>query len=344
MQEKNSMIIQSHDFSDTIYLSQISDNNLPYLFLKSYHEFENKCGNETFFAISDDKQIRMPFRILKKYFFKHIQIIFPPLKNNNRLDAAEEKIFLDEFTNLCKTNLLGQRIVQPFLSSHFLATPENSKFCKFGSYYLNIENKSREEITAGFQERYQRAIRSAEKNGAVVKFGNEQLLPFYEIFKSTMLRENKYVDSLIFFENYLKYMQENNLLIAVVYFNEKPEGALWVPYSNYGGFLLYGGSAEKPSHNGIIKYLHAEVIFQLQKLGAKKCFFGGARLSNTYGTKQHHIQEFKERFGCNLEKGFLWKKDINKMASLMYDVSLKVNLMFKGIKNNEDVIDYESGR
>ena len=83
------------------------------------------------------------------------------------------------------------------------------------------------------------------------------------------------------------------------------------------------------------------MITELKKRGVKKYDFVGARLSDVSGTKLAGIQKFKKRFGGELKRGYLWKKDINLMKCKLFDLALKVKLKLKGVSMPKDIIDQE---
>lgn len=62
-----------------------------------------------------------------------------------------------------------ERLAQPHPYGILSAYPQGSEFCKFGTYIVDLENQSEEQIFERFHPKYQKAVTHSEKNGAIVK-------------------------------------------------------------------------------------------------------------------------------------------------------------------------------
>ncbi|HVA99381.1 MAG TPA: GNAT family N-acetyltransferase [Bacteroidia bacterium] len=328
--------------SGTQYYSE-GQQKLPFCFLKQYAEFEKETHcDELLIVFSDDKKTLIPLKIHVAKGFKIGQLLHPPLHNNCRLNAMEEKIFLNELVFFIQKYKICDRIVQPANYAIFKAFPDKSIYTAFGTFFLDLENNSEEKLFSKLHSKHRNNIRNADRKGCQVEYGKLQIPVFYQLYQQTMARSAMFCEPYNYFERIYHKMNDSNCICAVVYFKNQPMGALLIPFTNYGAYYLFGASAEIIYITGAINYLHWEVIKKLKSQGVKRYDFVGARLSNISGTKLEGIQKFKARFGAELEKGYFWKLDINKFKCFVFD-----SLLFLKLKLNRkslllDIVDQEN--
>jgi hypothetical protein len=327
-----------------IFVHLKADEN-PVFFTLSYHKFEQSCGYQTGFFIGNNNAL-MPFRVYKKLFFRFIQIMYPPIKDGERLSENEEKSFLNEAIKLLNTTKQFHRIIQPFVWDVFYAFPDGASFCPFGQLYSEIENKTESEIFDDFSSNYRNAIRKVLTNANLVSFKSEvkELASFYEVYQQVHAKQQIYFDQISHFEKMQQSLGKDHFFLNNLYYDNAIEGGAVITFTKKEANYLYGGAKSPTQQNGSIKLLQFEIIKQLKKLGVKKYIWGGCRLSDVKGTKQQGMQEFKLRFGAKIKKGFLWKMDIHPFYCYLYDTLMSIQLKLKGQKSSIDVIDYEKNR
>lgn len=317
--------------SDIKTLSQkvnIAENNFPVF-------YQNK---DISFFLSDHTVI--PFLTHRNYFLKICKVEFYPLKNNERLSAEEEKKVLNIFVNYIKQKKIADRITQPANYVIFNTVPENASWCKFGTYQINL-SQTEEQLWRNVHSKHKNVIRNAEKNNVKLKYGELQIENFHLLYRQTMERSNMYCEDILHFKKMYQTFPKNTIC-GVAYYKNIPQGALFMPYSMYGVYYLYGASAEKIEVNGVMNFLHWNTIKLLKQQNVMLYDFVGARLSDVSGTKLEGIQKFKERFGGELKIGYLWKIDINKTKCFVYDFLLKTKLKLNGNHFPKDIIDQEN--
>src|SRR4030095_8023638 len=109
-------------------------------------------------------------------------------------------------------------------------------------------------------------------------------------------------------------------LCATVYDAEGTAlGGVFIAYTRYAAFYLHGGSTPDIAVPGAIRLLHWEAIRRLMNEGVQRYDFVGARLSDVSGTKLEAIQRFKSRFGSELVRGEIWKMDVSRSRTALYD-------------------------
>ena len=64
----------------------------------------------------------------------------------------------------------------------------------------------------------------------------------------------------------------------------------------------------------------------------------------TPGSKLEGIQRFKERFGGELKKGFIWKYPVNGLKYFLFQIFTRVFYLIKFQKYEGDIIEQERKR
>ncbi|MGZ3861865.1 MAG: lipid II:glycine glycyltransferase FemX [Bacteroidia bacterium] len=330
-----------HEISFSSFISEHDVPAFPYFYSEEYSGFTSKHEGKKLFITGDKKGNTMVCRKWKNKFLIIIQPLYPPLNHRGeRIDAAEEKTFLNAFITHVDTGKLAHRITQPENSAIFKTVPNGAVSAPFGTYFLDLANNTEEKLFKELHSKHRNVIRNAEKSNVTIKYGKEVINDFFVLYEQTMKRSDKYCQPLSYFENFQDIMPQN-IVCGVAYYNNKPQGGLFIPYSNFGAFYLYGASAETKEINGAVNYLHWETIKSLKSKGVRRYDFVGARLSDVSGSRLDGIQQFKERFGSELEKGFLWKLDINKTYCNLFDSMVRFKLKLKGLNPPVDIIDEE---
>jgi lipid II:glycine glycyltransferase (peptidoglycan interpeptide bridge formation enzyme) len=315
-------------------------HEMPYFYLPDYADFCRNQNKEEIYIYTDKQNNSIVFKIWKNKFLIYLQLQYAPLSQNGaRLTEEKEKQFLNNFISYIKKNKTAHRICQSPTFAVFKNYPDESIYAPFGTYFVDLENNSVETLYKNLHGKHRNVIKNAEKNTIFIKYGEETVKDFYSLYKATMQRSSMYCESLNYFKELHKAL-ENNIVCGVAYNNQVPQGALLMPFTKFAAFYLYGASAEKIEITGAMNYLHWNTMQLLKEKGVKRYDFVGARLGSV-GTKLKGIQQFKERFGATLEKGFLWKKDIHSAKCKTFDNLLFLKLRMKGQKVPLDIISQE---
>ena len=316
-----------------------SENNFPVFFMPAYFDLLKSSNHQLILAYSEETNAYMPIKIWKSLFLTIATCLYQPLNNDGPLSAEEEKNFLEKFIESAKKEKLAHRISAPNNTAVFLSSPTESVFAPFGTYKLNLYPNSYENIVAKFQARYRTAVRQAEASELTIEYGKKCLNDFYELHKITMKRSEMYVAPLSYFQNYFDKMPDN-ILLSVAYSGTEPIGALFLTYTPHSAQYLYGCSSDNIKASGAIKWLHADAMKNLLGKKVKEYDFVGARLTEL-SAKLKGIQEFKSRFGTTLNKGIIWKKNLDEAKCTVYDALLKAKLLISKNKLPKDIIDQE---
>ena len=326
-------ILLKHKFDSSLF---------PYVYLESYSEFSIKNKNQKVLYFYDENDNSIACSIWSNKFLNLLQPLYPPLnKFGTRIDNVDEELFLNKFIAFIQASHICDRISAPTNFAIFKTAPLTSKHADFGTYFIDLENNTEEELFLTIHSKHKNVIRNAKKNGVTIEYNTEKaLIDFYELYLLTMQRSSMHFERFEYFKNEVTVLT-NNIIYGVVYDGAIPLGGLFMPYTKFGAFYLFGASADKITINGAMNYLHWNTIKLLKKKGVKRYDFVGARLSDISNTKLHGIQQFKSRFGATLEKGYLWKLDISTFKCFMYDTLLLLKLVVKKQTNFIDIIDQE---
>jgi lipid II:glycine glycyltransferase (peptidoglycan interpeptide bridge formation enzyme) len=319
-------------------LKNVDLRSFPFCFQKDYLNTNSDISSlnlDAFFA---------PIKIQKNKFLKTIQFQFPPVTSNgHRLSLDDEKKFSESAIGFIAEKKLAHRVVQPKNYSLFATVPSKSISAPFGTYKIDLSNKTSDQIIEGMQARYRSSVRQIEKLNVEIRLGISELQVFQKLHEETMERTGAYSEDYSSLKQELLAMPDNAIL-ATIYIDNKIQGGLFVVYSNYGAYYFHGASANTTEASGAIKYLHYRIMCLMCEKGVKQYDFVGARLTDISGTKLEGIQNFKKRFGADLVKGFLWKIDLDKPKCKTYDNLLKIKCKLKGLKFPHDIIDQEKNK
>lgn len=321
--------------ADYRYLKNITDE-WPFQFLSSFSRFHLNYYQYPVNIVYDEKlDAFMPLRMMDFKFFHPAQILFAPMRNSVELNEDEQ---LDFFERLIKALYFRghcERLIQPHPYSILAAVPSGSSFCEFGTYIVDLENQTEDQIFSRFHPKYQKAVNHSIKNNATIKIGRNTLSDFFKVYKATMQRVNISHDRFVFFQMLNSFLGDDNTCSAVAYDKGIPISGIFIIYSKYSAFLTHAGTDGDSKLYGAAKLLNFEMMKYLKSKGVKRYDFVGVRIHNK-NPELEGIFRFKKGFGGDLKSGYLWKLDLMPMKARVYDTMVK--LRSKG-KNVTDIID-----
>jgi hypothetical protein len=320
---------------DHLLLARL-DNDWPFQFLSEFSRFHRQFFNDHIKIVYDkDLDAYMPMRVLDMKYFAPAQILFAPLHNAKELSADNQLLFFNKLIHMLQINGGCERLVQPHPYGILSSFPEGSKYCEFGTYVVDLEHLSEEEIFKNFHPKYQKAVMHSQRNGAVVKIGRETLDDFFNVYANTMQRAGLHTDPREYFNKLYDYLGEKRVCTAVVYDDNEPVSGIFVIHTNYSAFLTHAGTQGDSKLYGAAKLLNYEVMKRLKSMNVKKYDFVGVRLKNNNPALEG-IFRFKKGFGGELKHGYLWKIDILPVKAKAYDMMVKLK---SGGRSGNDIID-----
>ncbi len=277
----------------------------------------------------------IPVRFFSTKLFKLAQILHAPIRENKELNAKEQMEFFDELIVYFNQQNLSERLIQPHPYGILGAVPEHARSCEFGTYVIDLNGQSLEDIFNKFHPKYQKAIHHTEKNGGEIRFGEAVMADFYKCYETTMDRIGMLKEPIDYFRSMYKYMSPENVTVGVVYDQNEPIGGIFMLHSNFAALCTHAGSRGESKLYGAMKYLHFEMMKRLKEKGIQKYDFVGVRIGNNDPALEG-IFRFKKGFGGDLKTGYLWKIDIHPLRARMYDFLVKIK--HSGYKYR-DIID-----
>ncbi|MCZ7636127.1 MAG: GNAT family N-acetyltransferase [Verrucomicrobia bacterium] len=114
------------------------------------------------------------------------------------------------------------------------------------------------------------------------------------------------------------------------------QGCAVIPFSRYRAYYAYGGTAPSPV-TGASNLLQWEVIRYFHAMGTQSYDFCGARVDPDPGSKAAGLVMYKERFGGELLKGYMWKSSLRPLKAAFYHLGVR-------FLRGGDIVDQERRR
>lgn len=338
------MIVTHFQDQANRHLWEAIDERFPVFFQKEYGDYCERAGRRKLVLLFwDGGNVCAPLLLQRVGPFKFARWLYPPVFGGDRLPALEEACYVEKAMAYLQQGGFD-RIRCPPAHCLFQTVPDRTLNCRFGSYVLELQAISEDELFRKMHLDHRKQIRHARDASAQVKFGPEQLEKCLQLCWDTMERSAmNYIDRQDFLALHNYLTAREHILCGVAYWQDTPVSALLVPFTQPRAFYRFGGTALESSVLGANKLLHWEAIRWLRNRGVRTYDFVGARLSDVKGSKLDYMQRFKRRFGGTLQEGFLWKKDLRKARARLWDllVAIRARLRRFHAAPGTDIIDEE---
>lgn len=295
------------------------------------------------FELQDEQGVAyVPGIIFHRRFLRVLILTATPIDQNGQVLSPPNQLQVLELlgAHLRRTGLV-HRIAQPTNWCVFQSIPSRAKWALFGSYVLPLV-KDQSQLFAGLHGKHRNVIRRAEKMGAIVKQGKDQLHAFYRLYQNTMHRNAMPHEPMSYFQALLN-SADFHTYCGVAYAQDIPVSTLFAPFNSHGAYYMYGGTAHDIRINGANNLLHFEAIKHFATHGSSFYDFVGARLGDVKNPRLRAIQNFKLRFGGPLQRGALWKKDLSPWSCHVFDALAGIRSLARGGRGSGDIIDQEFG-
>ena len=289
--------------------------------------------------VSDDNGRNLGFVIKKKYhFWKLLQIPGPISGNTEGITEDEQRDFYNSAISLIKQHYSVDEISN-INTSPTAVYPQNSLYCKFGSYIIDL-TQSEEELFSGLHSKHRNVVRKAEKDGLTVDFGPQYLNDCAQLMDDTFKRQNGYSNASKTLLALSKL--KDHCDFWVVKDGDTLQGCAILLWDKYSSYYLHGGSASH-THSGAMNLLHWKAILKMKERGVHFYDFVGARLKPEEGSKLEGIQRFKSRFGGPMKVGYLWRVDLNPLKMKIYRFLMVTYFKLRG-SVYKDTIEIERSK
>jgi lipid II:glycine glycyltransferase (peptidoglycan interpeptide bridge formation enzyme) len=272
----------------------------------------------------------LPYTIVHKAILRMVRFRVETIAMDDDFSIEEEKSFLNSAMDFFRSN--GADMIIPATTNTIFRTyPDGADVAPYGTYVVDLD-LSEETLLSNLSASHRRKVRQAMKSGVEIKGGQEYIETAYTLVRDTFKRSS------ISFMNFSSFSRmadslDENIKILVAEYQGVVQGCIVVPYSNYSAYYVYGGSIPKPATGSMI-LLHWEAIRQFRSLGVKRYDFVGARIDPEEGSKQEGLKAFKERFGGDLNQGYMWKYPLSPLKYKLYCMAAR-------LRSGGDIVDAE---
>lgn len=285
----------------------------------------------------------IPFSVMRKGPFKKGVFLTAVISLGTKNTIEIEKEFLNEIVAYIKKNNLCDWIEQPPNWAIFNTYPDNAIFAPFGTYKINLESKTEEELFKNLYAKVRSRInKGIREKKIIIKKIEESLDDAISLIDNT-LKSSK-VDS--FTKRKVDIINKHlsdKVLGYTAYFDNEPQSSLIYFYNSYSIYGLYAGS-KRGAVQGATELLIWEAIKESKKRNIKYFDCVGARINPAKNSKLYRIQRNKAHLGTELHEGFLWKMVINQPKYYVYTIYVRIMNVLKGKNNKGDIIDQEIKR
>ena len=309
----------------------LKPENFPFLFWDNWLNYEATDNCSCYLYYNEKYNAVVPFKVHRLKFLKKAEYIYKPLDFTGKdIEADTEKDFVDCFHKFIKEKKICDVVFPPSHCCVFKSIPSRAIYFEIGIIEIDMTGTA-EDIFGKMNTTYRKQIRKAEKLGVSAHFGPETFSDFYKLYADTHSRQG--LPHLTASE--IKKLMEKMSGNILVGFSKTPAGTEHSNLSVYDkaqAYSFWGGSAASPVVPGSNKFLMWGSIKALKDLGVKKYILGGYRNPDINDEKHNGIQDFKLRFGADVEKGYHFIKIINPIKYYFFSFALKIKSILKGKK------------
>lgn len=273
------------------------------------------------FGKSGDLRCVLPYTIVTRgHVFRMVRFRVEPIPLQCELSVDEERAFINNASEYFRA--AGSDMIIPATTNTiFRAYPNGATAAPYGSYTIDLK-QSEDVIWSNIKKSNRNRIKGAVKRGVEIREGVEYLDAAYGLVRDTFKR------SKMPFMDYQEFGRLVNGLgesvkIFVAYYKGRAQGCSVMPFSQYSTYALYGGRLPD-AEPGAMNLLKWETIKFFRELGVRIFDFVGVRINPEKGSKQAGIESFKESFGGNLVRGYMWKIGFNPLKFAVYNLAVRV--------------------
>jgi hypothetical protein len=281
----------------------------------------------------------LPYSVIQKSLFRLVRFPVQTIPLERELAIEEEREFLNSTVEFFRST--GADLIIPAtFNTVFRTYPDGAMVAPFGSYILDLRQPE-ETLWGNLHSKHRNVIRNAMKKGVKILGGMEHLETAYGLVRDSFMRSaNGFMARMRtgFRLDYDAFKRQvlglgENVKVFLAEFDGVAQGCAVVPFSQHSAYYMHGGSIPNPL-TGATNLLQWEAIRQFRDLGVHRYDFFGARVDPEKGSKIEGIMKFKERFGGQFIKGYMWKYSFSPIKYFLYSKAVQV-------RSRGDVVDQE---
>jgi hypothetical protein len=329
-----------NDFSQIPESHKIKDK-IPIFALPVYTDWIKKgklYSTIWFYLKSKEIKLLIPFSMMKRGPFTKGMFLTAVLTLSGDCPIELEKDFLNRIIKWLRDKKLCDWIQQSPNWAIFRTYPENAIAIPFGSYIVDIESNSIEELFNNIKTTSRGDIRKAQLLGINLVEGKSNIEGLFTLIKNTAEIADISYPSL----DQVKFMHShfgNHIKSCIAYYKGIPQAGVIFLYTPFCIFAMYAGSIKHPARgSNSFLYWHT-AIENAKKEGIRKFDFVGALIDPIKESKDYKIQMFKESLGAELHRGYIWKYVVSKRKYFFYKIYVKLISLVLKRKKHLDIID-----
>ena len=279
-------------------------------------------------------QFILPYTVVKQMGVRMIRFRVETMLLHPGADGMEEeKAFLNDA--LRHFSSLGADVIIPASTNTLFRTyPDSAAAVPYGSYILDL-TRTEEELWKRLHAKHRNVIRNAQKKGVQIISGPEHAAPAYQLIAETFKRSAMPFMDYDAFQRMMDGLGEY-VKVFVALYEGVIQGCAVIPFSRHSAYYAYGGTTSAPL-TGAANLLQWEAIRHFRDLGTRRYDFCGARIDPDEGTKAAGLVMFKERFGAELVRGYMWKSALRPLKAAIYGLGVRLT-------RGGDIVDQERQR
>jgi hypothetical protein len=262
----------------------------------------------------------LPYTIVRKLGVRLVRFRDETIPYGGALDIVEERSFLNSVVGHFRSSG-GDVIIPASNNAIFRTYPDGAVAAPYGTYYIPL-TQPEDTLWAAVSSSHRRRVRSAEKSGVRVRNSPEYRAMAHGIIRDTFKKSSLPFMPLEALIRIIEGLGENaHVLVAEC--DSKVQCCAVTAYSQHTAYYMYGGSVPE-AVPGAMHLLHWEAIRLYRGLGVRRYDFYGARINPAPDSKAAGLAAFKQRFGAELERGYMWKYRISSLKSAIYTLGVRV--------------------
>jgi hypothetical protein len=281
----------------------------------------------------------LPYSVITKSVFRLIRFPVQTILLKPDLNVDEERRFLNSAVQHFRST--GADLIIPAkFSTVFRTYPDGAVVAPYGNYIVDLA-QSEEKLWQNVHNKHRNVIRNAVKKGVTIKSGIEYLETAYQLTVGSFMRSasgfvaRQRLESRMDYANFSRQILAlgDSVRVLVAEYEGAIQSAAIIPFSNHSAYYMHGGNVASPL-TGTSNLLQWEAIRLFRELGVRHYDFFGARIDPEEGSKARGILKFKERFGGEFTRGYMWKCSFRPVKYGLYTLAAR-------IRSGGDVVDQE---
>ncbi len=272
----------------------------------------------------------LPYTVVRKSMVRMVRFRVETIPVGRGLSIEEEKSFLNRALE-CFRAMGAAAVIPAATNTLFRTYPDGAVAAPYASHIIDL-TPPEAALWNNLHSKHRNVIRNARNKGVQVVSGSQYAEAAFELIRDTFKRSAMGFMGADSFRQMVQGLGENVKIFVATLQNEI-QGCAVIPFSGHTAYYAYGGSVPHPL-TGATNLLQWEAIRSFSALGVKRYDFCGGRIDPEKGSKQAGLMMYKERFGGQLSRGYMWKCSLRPFRASLY--ALGVRLLRGG-----DIVDNE---